>query len=141
MRNKKLLALLLVVAIGVIVLAYFGWSSIQRKAAVQQHIADMEMAWQRYSQPPHASEHQQNFVYHRNELLRLGHLRQREFELPVKLGTEQGKELIKALIERSGSRPMCEWSPRPTTTLVTVYASEQEMPQWEAMLDRWKDPR
>jgi hypothetical protein len=45
--------------------------------------------------------------------------------------------LVCALIDRAASRPVCEWTPAPTTTLVTVFASAEQMPQWESMLARW----
>src|SRR5688500_16860342 len=132
MRNKKLAVVILIAAVGLIVLSFYGWSSIRADAAVEQHLADMEVAWQRYQRVPEARENLQSFVFHRNELVRLGHLQQRDFDLPVKLGTPEGSELIKALMERSNSRPMCEWSPKPTGTHVKVFASAEEMPKWEA---------
>ena len=44
MKNKKLLFLLLVVAAGAIVLAFYGWSSVRKANVTQDHLADMEMA-------------------------------------------------------------------------------------------------
>jgi hypothetical protein len=86
---------------------------------------------------PDEPAHLNAFLRHRDELVRLGHLQRRDFEVPVKLGTPAGKELVAALIDKAESRPMCEWTPTQTMTVVKVYASAGEMPQWEKMLSRW----
>jgi hypothetical protein len=120
----------------VVALVWTVWPE-DREAAIQRHWAAREAAWARNLAAP-ADEHTAAFQRHQRELVRLGRVQCKVFSLDVPPGSAGYNEVVQALIARSQNRPVCIWWFDNLKTIgVTVYATPEEMPDWDRLLSRW----
>lgn len=104
---------------------------------VRRHLSAMDDALKQMEIEPDSPEHMKTYEKHRIELLRIGHLKQKVFDITVSRNSAESKALSDAVEKQANSRPVCTWTPKAEGVRLTVFATEDEMTEWNSLLSRW----
>ena len=80
----------------------------------------------------------EKFQWHQGELVRLEAIEVRTFAPRRLLSQQESSALMNAVIEKSRGLPVCNWHPEADGLHITVWGTEDELREWEAMIDEFQ---
>lgn len=124
------------------VIAIWGTSGREDVKIVDRHLEQLEVAVKMMEAEAEDAEKvahwSRAFEEHRDALVAAGYFDEKVFNIVAPIDSPEYKELIEAVMEKAEGAPVCSWSPGDFGTQVTVWATREEMAEWEVLLSRWE---